>query len=87
MSDEHVIPEAIGGYYHIYSVCKTCNSRLGDHIDKLLLNHWFIKASRYEKVLRGIVVKFPILLLEKVPFLQERKLELNKMMMVRCLLD
>ena len=59
MSDEHVIPEAIGGYYHIYSVCKTCNSRLGDHIDKLLLNHWFIKASRYEKGLKGYSGKIP----------------------------
>ena len=59
MSDEHVIPEAIGGYYHIYSVCKTCNSKLGDHIDKLLLNHWFIKASRYEKGLKGYSGKIP----------------------------
>ena len=28
LSDEHVIPEAIGGYYHIYCVCKECNSKL-----------------------------------------------------------
>ena len=34
LSDEHVIPEAIGGYYHIYNVCKDCNSKLGDHVDK-----------------------------------------------------
>lgn len=37
LSDEHVIPEAIGGYYHIYNVCKDCNSKLGDHVDNLLL--------------------------------------------------
>lgn len=53
LSDEHVIPEAIGGYYHIYNVCKDCNSKLGNHVDKLLLNHWFIKAVRYEKRLKG----------------------------------
>lgn len=53
LSDEHVIPEAIGGCYHIYNVCKDCNSRLGDHVDKLLLNHWLIKAARYEKKLKG----------------------------------
>ena len=53
LSDEHVIPEAIGGYYHIYNVCKDCNSKLGDHVDKLLLNHWFIKAARHEKRLKG----------------------------------
>lgn len=53
LSDEYVIPEAIGGCYHIYNVCKDCNSRLGDHVDKLLLNHWLIKAARYEKKLKG----------------------------------
>ena len=59
MSDEHVIPEAIGGYYHIYNICKTCNSKLADHVDKLLLNHWFVKASRYEKALKGYSGKIP----------------------------
>ena len=53
LSDEHVIPEAIGGYYHIYNVCKDCNSKLGDHVDNLLLNHWFIKAARHEKGFKG----------------------------------
>lgn len=59
LSDEHVIPESIGGYYHIYNVCKTCNSKLGDHVDKHLLDHWFIKASRYEKKLKGYTGKIP----------------------------
>ena len=47
LSDEHVIPEAIGGYYHIYSVCKECNSKLGDHVDCYLTNHWLIQAARH----------------------------------------
>lgn len=59
LSDEHVIPESIGGYYHIYNVCKSCNSKLGDHVDKYLLNHWFIKASRYEKKLKGYSGNIP----------------------------
>lgn len=53
LSDEHVIPDAIGGYYHIYSVCKECNSHLGDNVDIHLVNHWFIKASRHTKQLAG----------------------------------
>lgn len=53
LSDEHVIPEAIGGYYHIYNVCKDCNSKLGDLVDAHLINHWFIKASRYLNGLKG----------------------------------
>ena len=40
MSDEHVTPEAIGGYYHLYKVCKDCNSKLGDQVDAQLLKHW-----------------------------------------------
>lgn len=59
LSDEHVIPEAIGGYYHIYDVCKDCNSKLGYHVDKLLLNHWFIKAARHEKGLKGYKGNIP----------------------------
>lgn len=59
LSDEHVIPEAIGGYYHFYNVCKKCNSNLGDHVDKWLINHWFIKAARYEKNLKGYKGSIP----------------------------
>lgn len=52
-SDEHVIPESIGGYYHIYSVCKTCNSNLGDSVDSNLINHKFIEFQRYLLKLKG----------------------------------
>ena len=53
LNDEHVIPEAIGGYTHIYNVCTECNSKLGENVDSKLLNHWFIVASRHEKKLKG----------------------------------
>lgn len=53
LSDEHVIPEAIGGYIHCYRVCKDCNSHLGDHVDIHLLNHYLIKGSRYVHRLKG----------------------------------
>lgn len=53
LSDEHVIPEAIGGYYHIYNVCKECNSGLGANVDKHLLNHWLIKSARHAHGLKG----------------------------------
>ena len=62
LSDEHVIPEAIGGYYHIYNVCKDCNSKLGDHVDKLLLTIGLSRLLVTKKVLRDIKVIFPILL-------------------------
>ena len=59
MSDEHVIPDAIGGYYHIYKVCKECNSKLGDNVDSQLLKHWVIKCERHIKKLAGKTNKIP----------------------------
>lgn len=53
MSDEHVIPDAIGGYIHCYKVCKNCNSHLGDNVDIHLLNHYLIKCARHIHKLKG----------------------------------
>ena len=53
LSDEHVIPDAIGGHYHIYNVCKKCNSILGDNIDIKLLNHILIKLHRFANRMKG----------------------------------
>lgn len=53
LSDEHVIPDAIGGYIHCYRVCTECNSHLGDHVDAHLLNHYLIKGARYVHKLKG----------------------------------
>lgn len=59
LSDEHVIPDAIGGYYHIYSVCKECNSKLGNQVDSYLLKHWFIVGARHNNRLAGKTKKIP----------------------------
>lgn len=59
LSDEHVIPDAIGGYYHIYNVCKKCNSNLGDHVDIHLLKQWMIIGARNNKRLVGKTNKLP----------------------------
>ena len=59
LSDEHVIPDAIGGYYHIYNVCKECNSKLGDSVDIHLLKHWVTNAVRHTKGLAGKTGKIP----------------------------
>lgn len=52
-SDEHVIPKALGGYYHIYNVCVSCNSDLGSYVDSKLVNHQFADFQRYILGLRG----------------------------------
>lgn len=48
-NDEHIIPHSIGGTNMIHSVCKTCNSKLGDNVDKKLVEHFFCveKRERY----------------------------------------
>lgn len=52
-NDEHVIPDSIQGYYHIYSVCVECNSELGAKIDNTLTNHKFIEFQRNLLKIRG----------------------------------
>ncbi len=59
LSDEHVIPDAIGGYYHIYTVCKECNSKLGQNIDSKLVNHYFTNFMRHDLELKGKTGKIP----------------------------
>ncbi len=58
-SDEHVIPDALGGYYHIYSVCTQCNSDLGSFVDSKLVNHSFSEFQRYLLGLKGKSKKLP----------------------------
>lgn len=53
LSDEHVIPDAIGGVYHINNVCKDCNSKLGESVDKTILSHWFTQAFRQTHKISG----------------------------------
>lgn len=53
MSDEHVIPGALGGYYHIYSVCRECNSFMGEKVDEPLVNHKLAQIYRLENKVKG----------------------------------
>jgi hypothetical protein len=53
MSDEHVFPEAIKGHYHVYNVCKVCNSKMGEYIDPLLTNHFLIEGYRFSHKMKG----------------------------------
>lgn len=79
LSDEHVIPDAIGGYYHIYSVCKECNSKLGYAVDKHLLNNWLTICKRYEHHLAGkSTVPHPLLGEGTMEDGQKVRLEIDK---------
>lgn len=58
-SDEHVIPDSINGYYHIYTVCKNCNSKMGRNIDEPLTNHKFMEIQRSIMRIPGKKGKIP----------------------------
>ncbi|ALO44909.1 HNH endonuclease [Pseudohongiella spirulinae] len=58
-SDEHVIPDSLGGYYHIYTVCKQCNSDLGSKVDSDLVNHKFSDFQRFLMGIKGKSGKIP----------------------------
>ncbi|MDX3775488.1 HNH endonuclease [Chromatiaceae bacterium AAb-1] len=53
MSDEHVIPDSMKGFYHIYSVCKDCNSFLGNQVDSPLVNHKLTELYRFSREVAG----------------------------------
>jgi hypothetical protein len=59
LSDEHVIPDSLNGFYHIFSVCKTCNSYLGREVDSKLVNHYFTSFMRYDLNIKGKKGKLP----------------------------
>ena len=52
-NDEHIIPDSLGGYSHINTVCATCNSNLGTNVDGPLVNHFIAKYLRYIYQLKG----------------------------------
>lgn len=58
-SDEHVIPDSIGGCYHIDTVCKKCNSNLGIYVDVTLVKHPFITFKRFSLNISGKKGKIP----------------------------
>lgn len=80
-SDEHVIPDSIGGYYHIYTVCKTCNSEMGNKVDSKLVNHYFTSFFRYELNIKGKTGDIPN------PFNGTHILENDKETKIKLLLD
>ena len=41
-TEEHVFPEAIGGSFSIFNLCKPCNDKLGANADSHLINNLFI---------------------------------------------
>lgn len=52
-SSEHVFPESIGGSYRINTVCKECNSLLGEKVDSQLADHPWVRWIRYQLDLSG----------------------------------
>ena len=80
-SDEHVIPDSIGGYYHIYTVCKTCNSEMGSKVDSKLVNHYFTSFFRNELNIKGKTGDIPN------PFSGTHILENDKETKIKLLLD
>ena len=46
-SEEHIIPDALGGTIVIRQVCKPCNSKLGHDIDDALINSFPAQLARF----------------------------------------
>lgn len=54
LNDEHVIPKAIGGCYHVFNICKDCNGkRFGAKVDPLLTDHPTVQFLRWHYNLKS----------------------------------
>ncbi|WP_173477423.1 HNH endonuclease [Pseudomonas chlororaphis] len=58
-TDEHVIPDSLGGYYHTYNVCVDCNSSMGKKVDAPLVNHKLSELYRFAQDIAGKTGKVP----------------------------
>ena len=57
-TDEHIIPDTLGGVIHCNNVCKECNSLLGEKIDVNLVNSILVSFDRDRYNLAGKKHKF-----------------------------
>lgn len=53
LTDEHIIPEFIGGSLIKKNVCKTCNSKMGTGFEGVLANSLFYKLPRFIHDIKG----------------------------------
>lgn len=59
LSIEHVIPESAGSSFTINCVCKECNNRLGQTIDKKFLDNKLVKFYLYSYDIKNKKGRFP----------------------------
>lgn len=58
-SDEHVIPDSLNGYYHIFNVCLPCNANMGSKVDSKLLDYKLTELHRFSDQIKGKSGKIP----------------------------
>ncbi|MFC3031356.1 HNH endonuclease [Pseudoalteromonas fenneropenaei] len=62
ITDEHIVPEFIGGSLIVKNVCKVCNSRMGEGFEGKLSNYDFYKFLRIRHNIIGKQTNLPFLL-------------------------
>jgi len=58
-SDEHIIPEFLGGKFKIGILCKTCNNRLGGGFEDRLAQSFLGKLHAYKYQVKGKSKRVP----------------------------
>ena len=65
-SDEHILPDSLGGKIIINSVCKKCNSILGETVDSWILNDDLLVVIRDRlKIKKEIMLTYQNILVKK----------------------
>jgi hypothetical protein len=53
LTDEHIIPEFMGGGLIVKNVCKECNSKMGSGFEGRISNNFIYQATRYFNKIEG----------------------------------
>jgi len=53
MTDEHIVPEGMGGTLMIKAVCKSCNDRMGSDFEGTTINSFLFETPRYVHGIKG----------------------------------
>lgn len=59
LTDEHIVPEFIGGNLVVKNVCKTCNCNLGSGFEGRLANNFYFQLARQVHDIKGKQLSAP----------------------------
>lgn len=76
-SEEHIIPDSLGGTIKISDVCKECNEKMGIYIDSPFVNYFFNRCYRVNNKIEGKKGAIPQIINTHTLDMEGRKVEIK----------